>query len=382
MDLITRSSPVGGMESLLSVFASIKAYLKIHGNLILLHGETGLALNHSVNPFFGQFKEHGFKINRFGPLKYAYLQENPVYIPEINNISGIKPSGFTGYLGNSLVVYPVKIFSVYLDCDVYATFHSSDNKVITEWDYHVISLVMDKVLPEVILKSEILRFLGSNDTTGAVRLLQSKEETLHDLKNAICPFYFIKEMTGVSSVHHKAIERLISKSNQFFQITHNDDGIVDEDVAEIDAREIFSAIEMFFSGFPDLNLQFKLPVGPVKIRIKPLQFESLFVNLIKNSWEACKQISKKASVTVKCRKVQNKDRGKCVFFHLSENGPGFDPFILKKIMTGQVVTTKSSGSGIGFRSIRRILKDHRASFRLYSVSEKGTHVLIRLPQGA
>jgi len=102
--------------------------------------------------------------------------------------------------------------------------------------------------------------------------------------------------------------------------------------------------------------------------------EQVFINLLKNAWEAC---SLTAKPEVKVEIYRNAYHNPVIV--VSDNGCGILPGIQDKVFV-PFFTTKSGGSGIGLSICRQILILHNGSITIESEPGKGTRIIMSFPQ--
>lgn len=99
------------------------------------------------------------------------------------------------------------------------------------------------------------------------------------------------------------------------------------------------------------------------------QIKQVFINLLKNAIEAMD----KGDIVINV-----KEYDQYVEISVSDNGPGFEEEILKKI--GEpFITTKENGTGLGIVVTKRIIENHNGTFTIDSVEGNGTTITIVLP---
>ena len=118
------------------------------------------------------------------------------------------------------------------------------------------------------------------------------------------------------------------------------------------------------------------------LRADRAQMEQVFINLIKNSIEACEERGKCCeeyereitfAVDVACDA-----RGKCVVFGIKDNGIGIVASAKEQVFV-PFFTTKKSGSGIGLSLCKQIVTNHGGSLEIESEEGAGCVVRCCLP---
>ena len=122
-----------------------------------------------------------------------------------------------------------------------------------------------------------------------------------------------------------------------------------------------------------LSLQEDLP----KVRTNFNEIKQVFVNLIKNSFEA---IELDGTITVKSS-YNPKQSSPFLTIVFADTGTGIKESISKKIFS-PFFTTKTGGTGLGLPVCKKIISEnHRGTINIKSHENKGTTVTIRLPVG-
>ncbi|WP_050614579.1 ATP-binding protein [Bacillus testis] len=101
------------------------------------------------------------------------------------------------------------------------------------------------------------------------------------------------------------------------------------------------------------------------------QLKQVFINLIKNSFEA---MPNGGHITITC-KEQNK---KNVLLTIEDDGIGIPANVLEHIGK-PFFTTKETGTGLGFMITERIIQQHNGTISINSVAGSGTTIKILLP---
>ncbi|RYL91615.1 HAMP domain-containing histidine kinase [Sporolactobacillus sp. THM7-4] len=101
--------------------------------------------------------------------------------------------------------------------------------------------------------------------------------------------------------------------------------------------------------------------------------KQVMLNLLRNALEAFEGIQKEKKVFFRGSVEHNGYR-----FALTDNGPGIETGVLKKIGK-PFFTTKSNGTGIGLSLCKKIVAEHHGSFCVSSIRGKGTTVSFLLP---
>jgi signal transduction histidine kinase/DNA-binding NarL/FixJ family response regulator len=126
------------------------------------------------------------------------------------------------------------------------------------------------------------------------------------------------------------------------------------------------------SGVVETNWQPRLP----NARADERQIDRVFVNLIKNAWEALTE-TKDPHITISAERDRDP---KFVRVTIKDNGPGIPPEILEKIWVSFFTTKKSAGgTGLGLAACLEIVQ--QSGGRIWAESEqgKGAAFIVTLP---
>ncbi|WP_445491412.1 ATP-binding protein [Niallia sp. 03133] len=102
------------------------------------------------------------------------------------------------------------------------------------------------------------------------------------------------------------------------------------------------------------------------------QLKQVFMNLFKNSMEATP-----FGGVISVRTFLDKDRNTVI--QIEDDGKGMAPTQIKKLGS-PFYTTKTTGTGLGFMVIKKIIKHHKGKLHIQSELNKGTTVSITIPR--
>jgi len=121
------------------------------------------------------------------------------------------------------------------------------------------------------------------------------------------------------------------------------------------------------------GIVFSYHVQPQNIQLfaDRAQIEQTLINLIKNAWEACRDMPQPKIVV----ETHKNEYQKPVII-VSDNGYGILPNVMDKIFV-PFFTTKTGGSGIGLTICRQIMNLHHGSITIESEMDKGTKAVLR-----
>lgn len=122
----------------------------------------------------------------------------------------------------------------------------------------------------------------------------------------------------------------------------------------------------------DVEISFKLPVGPAEVLLDAQMFRRVLLNLIQNATQAL--------VEGAARKVRISLRAEKDFFVLDveDSGKGI-PAYLHQRMFDPYVTTKAEGTGLGLAIVKKIVVEHGGNISAGESELGGARLRIRLP---
>ena len=139
-----------------------------------------------------------------------------------------------------------------------------------------------------------------------------------------------------------------------------------------DKTNIVKAIKLALEIFKDENITFKSDFDKIIINIDKPQIVRIMTNLIKNSIQACQNVSSpKISVTLK--KKEN-----VVEIRVKDNGQGIPKEIRPNIFEPNF-TTKSSGMGLGLGMVKNLVNSYDGKIDFETKIQKGTTFKITFP---
>ena len=204
----------------------------------------------------------------------------------------------------------------------------------------------------------------------------------HEMMNSITPILSLsetlsEEAAGNSENRHAVMQRamqtihrrskgLVDFVKNYRQLTR----IPEPVPVSIPVYEMLTDIHHLLKAE---NIHFSYHVQPQNIQLfaDRAQIEQTLINLIKNAWEACKDVPK-PQIDVETRKNEYQKP----VITVSDNGMGILPEVMDRIFV-PFFTTKTGGSGIGLTICRQIMNLHRGSITIESEVDKGTKVMLR-----
>ena len=140
---------------------------------------------------------------------------------------------------------------------------------------------------------------------------------------------------------------------------------------------------------PNVSVTYDLPTGLPPVDVDPDQMWKVFFNLIKNASEAMKtqggaikvsasaySLTQSVAESFMCSSPLKPGPG--VLFRISDNGPGINPLLVKRIFD-PYISSKGAGHGLGLAIVYATIDAHGGGIRVISALERGTTFEIFLP---
>jgi signal transduction histidine kinase len=147
-------------------------------------------------------------------------------------------------------------------------------------------------------------------------------------------------------------------------------------LVETDLREIVRAAADHAGVFrkPQVALRLDLGDDPLMIRIDPTRISEVFVNLLKNAFEA----TEAGEVA-----VRTKTTDEAFVLTVSDTGSGIPPDVRKRLFEPFVTTKgKGEGTGLGLALSKSFVVGHGGDISIASEVGKGSSFTVRLPRDA
>ncbi len=262
-----------------------------------------------------------------------------------------------------------------LENDIYITFFMID---MTE---------LEKTKEQLIYSGKmeaIGRFVSgithdfNNIITGILSLIELikesnwKEEEIKD------------DIEAIESFANKAV----ALTQKLLQFTKNED----YNPIKVDLNNLIEKNIKILKRIVKENIEIKkdLSKNLYKVKIDPIQFEQIMLNLANNSIDAIEAVRRKGYIKIVTRNVEvtesNKNnfilkeikKGKYVLFSFSDNGIGMSEEIQRKIFD-PFFTTKKKGTGFGLSIVYSIVSNNDGYITVDSEINKGTTFNIYFP---
>jgi len=126
-----------------------------------------------------------------------------------------------------------------------------------------------------------------------------------------------------------------------------------------------------------LNLDFVYDIDPEAgdFEVDPQAVRSLLMNLLENSFDACRVDTKKSEHKVE---VNLKGASDHVLFEFKDDGIGMDQETREKAFSLFFSSKGAGGTGLGLFISNKIVQSHGGTIHLESEEDKGTSFLVKL----
>ncbi|MDR1171739.1 MAG: GHKL domain-containing protein [Bacteroidales bacterium] len=205
----------------------------------------------------------------------------------------------------------------------------------------------------------------------------------HEIMNSITPIISLAETLAnepagakQGDVMNRAMQTIYRRSRGLVDFVKNYQQLtrIPEPVlAEIPAKEMLSDISRLLRA-DGIRFTFHVEPPDMQIIADRALTEQVLINLIKNAWEACCELSN-PEITVDVHKNEYQ-RPVAI---IADNGYGIVPDVLDKVFV-PFFTTKTGGSGIGLSICRQIMNLHHGNISIESEVDRGTTVTLRFWQ--
>lgn len=198
----------------------------------------------------------------------------------------------------------------------------------------------------------------------------------HEIMNSIAPIISLSETLNERCRGNLNDERMQAYIQQGIQVIHRrSKGLLDFVENYRKLTRISQPIKedvmvcAFFDDlrrlFPDEKFHFSCINSSLHWKCDRAQMEQVFINLLKNADEACKN-TLHPSISVHAFV-----KGDRLVFTVSDNGEGILPEVIERIFI-PFFTTKSNGSGIGLSICKQIMNLHNGQLTVQSIIGEGS----------
>ena len=118
----------------------------------------------------------------------------------------------------------------------------------------------------------------------------------------------------------------------------------------------------------NIQIGFKLDKADAEIFADHQQFEMIFLNLLRNSFDAFSETQQNKDLMLR---VHESEKGQLIT--VEDTGSGISEELLDQVFV-PFFSTKEKGSGVGLSLVRQIMNNHEGFIRLESVPGEGTVV--------
>ena len=216
-----------------------------------------------------------------------------------------------------------------------------------------------------------------------IRKVEQKEnlelhQFAHELKNplVVCSGYLemipnstFKQKEKYYKIIQKEVKRSLSIISSFSEKKMNN-----LNIEEFDLKLLLDEVSEIFRDLFKKNNCKIMVLGKEEIYMHGdyEKLKQVFINLIKNSYEA--REDKKLQVLIKI-----KERRKEIKIYIVDNGIGMTKKELKNA-TKKYYTTKKYGNGLGIPYSKEMIKLHQGNISIKSKKEMGTKIIVKLPK--
>ncbi len=213
----------------------------------------------------------------------------------------------------------------------------------------------------------------------------------HEIKNPLTPIVLSCELIEKKypyqdnyrsyllsklKVIQENVESIRNSINKFYSISDKSN----ENRLYISVNEFLNSIENFWNS-EWIELKVEIPMEPIYLFAQKDELESLFNNLIINSYEASKiEADQKCSIFIFI-KIEDEKYFKIIY---TDSGSGIKGLDITKIFE-PYYTTKETGSGFGLAIVKSIVESMNGSIEFIGngkfdeINYKGATFLIKLP---
>ncbi len=210
---------------------------------------------------------------------------------------------------------------------------------------------------------------------------QMAKQVAHEIKNPLTPMKlsvqsFERNFDEKEDKNEEKVQEftqtIIQQIDTMSSIASAFSNFSEMPIQQGEKTNIVKAIKLALEIFKDENITFKSNFDKIIINIDKPQIVRIMTNLIKNSIQACQNVSSpKINVTLK-------QKENVVEIRVKDNGQGIPKEIRPNIFEPNF-TTKSSGMGLGLGMVKNLVKSYNGKIDFETKIQKGTTFKITFP---
>jgi nitrogen fixation/metabolism regulation signal transduction histidine kinase len=210
---------------------------------------------------------------------------------------------------------------------------------------------------------------------------QMAKQVAHEIKNPLTPMKlsvqsFERNFDEKEDKNEEKVQEftqtIIQQIDTMSSIASAFSNFSEMPIQQGEKTNIVKAIKLALEIFKDENITFKSDFDKIIINIDKPQIVRIMTNLVKNSIQACQNVSSpKINVTLKQKK-------NVVEIRVKDNGQGIPKEIRPNIFEPNF-TTKSSGMGLGLGMVKNLVNSYDGKIDFETKIQKGTTFKITFP---
>ncbi len=179
---------------------------------------------------------------------------------------------------------------------------------------------------------------------------------------------FLERSTHTIIEQVKSMKQMVDEFSQYSRLTTPRPEILPMNTL------VCEVVDLYHSG--DYQITLKLLTEDLLVSGDASRLRQLLHNLLKNSEEALQENSSGEIIIVLRADQQSASK---VVLAVSDNGPGFDPAVVKNLFE-PYATTKLKGKGLGLAIVKKIVEEHNGKIRAFNLPQGGASVIVTLPR--
>jgi len=350
----------------------------IEGIVVIDTVGTIVSVNAAVEQIFGFSAEDliGNRVNLLMPISFKrkqafYLEKYlrifiPKAIGQIREVEGLRKDG-------SLVPLDMTIAEFPLDGQQYYS------GIVRDVSARKMQELQEKEHLEKLAHVTRLGLMGEMASGIAHEVNQPLSAVVNYTK--VCLNFIENENPDLKKIG-EILQRANQQALKAGQIIHNMREFVKPRKihrSTVDINELlYDAVTIFEADFKQhlVAMRFELTKNLPPVLIDKVQIEQVFLNLIRNSIDALKDLPQFTQRMLSVETSLNEFN--YIVVRVKDNGPGLTPLQREKILT-PFFTTKSSGMGMGLSISRSLVEAHHGTLHFNSKEDKGTTFYFTLP---